>query len=268
MLGEPLPVEGVERLAALEHHVVRGVDDDVHRPHAGTAQPEAEPERRGLDVDGAHEAGTVVRAQVGSLDAHADVAGGGRPHLARPRPRMAEADAAQRRDLARDAEDRQAVAAVGRHLELEHRGRDPVERRAGNGVGRQEQHPAPIVAERELRLRAEDAGGGHAGEGRDARLLPVRQPGSGQRHRHALPRGEAGRARHDGDRRRVPDIHPTDPEPLRLRMRIDGDESPDPDAGVEPAHLLEALHGKAGQREALGQRLGRSAGDEVREPGQ
>ena len=44
--GELGEVVGVVRLAELEHHVVRDVDDVVDRAHAGTRQPLGHPRRR------------------------------------------------------------------------------------------------------------------------------------------------------------------------------------------------------------------------------
>ena len=51
----PLPqivgVEGVERLAVLQHHVVGDIDDVVDRPHPGGQQAPLHPGRRRLDGD-------------------------------------------------------------------------------------------------------------------------------------------------------------------------------------------------------------------------
>ena len=47
--GHAREVEGVARLAQLEHHVVREVDDVVDRAHAHELEPVAQPRRRGAD---------------------------------------------------------------------------------------------------------------------------------------------------------------------------------------------------------------------------
>src|SRR5439155_447845 len=92
-LDESLEVEGVQRLAALEHHVVGRVDHRVEGPHAGAPKAEPHPEGRGHDVDAAHDARAVARAEVGGLHAHAHLAHRGGARLARAGARMAEARA-------------------------------------------------------------------------------------------------------------------------------------------------------------------------------
>jgi hypothetical protein len=44
-VGELCQVEGVQRVAETDHHVVGDVDDAGDRPHAGSVQPRAQPER-------------------------------------------------------------------------------------------------------------------------------------------------------------------------------------------------------------------------------
>ena len=262
----------MQRLPALEHDMIRGVDDDVHRPHAGAAEAEPQPERRGLHGDAADDARAVARAAVGRLDAYADVLRGGRARLARPRPRMPERHAARRRDLAGDAQDRETVAAVGRHLELEDRVRDPGdidERRAGLGVVRQDEHPARVVTELELRLGAEHAGGLDAGERRRAHLPAVREPRARQRHRHALSRGQLRGTGHHRRRRPLAHVQAAHRQPFCVWMRLDGDQPCDADPRVEAADVLESFDGEPRKRQALGERLRRSAPrDELRKPGE
>ena len=80
-------VEGVQRLAEAEHDVVRDVDRQRDRPHAGLGEPGRHPPRgRRGDVDAAHDAGDVAvaaraapdRRVVGELDGEAAVARLGR----------------------------------------------------------------------------------------------------------------------------------------------------------------------------------------------
>jgi hypothetical protein len=69
-------VEGVERLAELEHHQVGDVDDDVDRAHAGGFELRREPRRARPDADAAHDARAVARAAVGVVDRDAHRGGG------------------------------------------------------------------------------------------------------------------------------------------------------------------------------------------------
>ncbi len=60
-------VEGVARLAELDHHVVREVDDVVDRPDADQLEPVAQPRRRRADRH-VEQARAEAAAQLGSLD--------------------------------------------------------------------------------------------------------------------------------------------------------------------------------------------------------
>jgi hypothetical protein len=125
---------------------------------------------------------------------------------------MAELRARHGGDLARDAEDGEPVAAVRRHLDGDHRvghTGDVRERCARRLLGQLE-HAARVLAEAELRLRAEHPGGGDAAELDGGHLAPVRQPRPRQRHGDDLVGGEARRARHDLDRRALPGLDAAD----------------------------------------------------------
>ena len=123
--GDAVEVEGVQRLAGQQHHVVGDVDDVVDRPLAGGDQPRLQPRRRRADRHVLEGARGEARAQVGCLDVDLDagdrVAGG--PRVVGPRRRR-QRRAGRRVDLARDAVDAEAVRPVGRDLELEHVGGD------------------------------------------------------------------------------------------------------------------------------------------------
>ena len=60
----------MQRLAALDHHVVGHVDDVADRPQPDHREPRLHPERRRPDADAANDARGVVRAEIGRLHAH------------------------------------------------------------------------------------------------------------------------------------------------------------------------------------------------------
>ena len=106
------PVEGVERAAEREHHVVRHVDDVRDRAHARADQPRLQPRRRGADRGADERAADVARAALEVVDANVDLfVAVARRIGARRRRELA---TVERRDLARDAVDREQVGPVGR----------------------------------------------------------------------------------------------------------------------------------------------------------
>ena len=62
----------MQRLAALEHDVVRHVDDVGDRPHADHGEPGLHPRRRRRDVYAVYDASRVARAEVRGVDVDAD----------------------------------------------------------------------------------------------------------------------------------------------------------------------------------------------------
>ena len=83
---QPVEVVAVDRLAELEHHVVRDVDQDAERADAGEREPRDHPRRRGLGrVDVAHDARDELRRADAPAD-RGDVVDGDRESRARPQP--------------------------------------------------------------------------------------------------------------------------------------------------------------------------------------
>ncbi len=72
--GELREVEGVHRMAALDEHVVRDVDDRADGPHAGGLQPRGHPRRRGDTRDVGNRA-DVPRPQLLVVDRDRDSIG-------------------------------------------------------------------------------------------------------------------------------------------------------------------------------------------------
>jgi hypothetical protein len=111
-------VEAVHRLAELEHHDVGDVHHRVDGAQAGAAQLLPHPQRRdGVRADAANDAPDEARA--GLRGAHLDrefvVITGARPGEARPAQRQA----VDQRDLARNAQHAEAVAAVRRQVDVD-----------------------------------------------------------------------------------------------------------------------------------------------------
>src|SRR6185503_19327929 len=112
-------VVGMERLSELEHHVVGYVDNG--RDGADAAALDALPDpcrRRSGGIDALDDAAAKTRARQWILDADAAPSGaaGGRRLERRLRQRYP----GDRRDFAREAQDRQAVGTIRRQLDLEH----------------------------------------------------------------------------------------------------------------------------------------------------
>ena len=115
--GEPVEVERVHRVAELEHDVIGHVNHVVDRPDVGRLESRRQPARRWSDLD-IHQRAHIAGAQVSVFDRHPDRV----PLVAIVRPQLwyPQVGAIHGADLARDAEHRQTVGAVGRDLEIEH----------------------------------------------------------------------------------------------------------------------------------------------------
>ena len=87
--AQRVEIEGVERIAEGEHHVVRDVDDVGDRAHAGSRDPRLEPRRRGRDCHVAEEPADVARAALVVLDGHVGRLRAGLPRIAAGRRRRA-----------------------------------------------------------------------------------------------------------------------------------------------------------------------------------
>ena len=189
----------------------------------------------------------------------------GAPRLAHARPRRPRSGApGQRRHLARDAEDRQAVAAVRRDLDLEHRvARRPAASRSGRarrGARGSSSTRARVVAEPELRLRAEHArptprrgSSTAARRGRPAGARPAAPP------RPRWPAASPGAAETTVQRLARPTSTRQTGSRSASRMRLDGDQTCRHGCARRgrPTSSMR-LDLEAGHRQALGERAGRS----------
>ena len=117
--GQSMQIEPVERLPELEHRVVRRVDDRVDRPHPAGDEPRLGLQRRGSRGDAAEHPRHVAETALGRVDPDARDAARALVGLLQGLVHRRQLDARERRDLARDPEDRQEVRTVGLHLDIE-----------------------------------------------------------------------------------------------------------------------------------------------------
>jgi hypothetical protein len=279
--AECRPVEGVQRLAELEEHQVRHVDDHVDRAHPGRGEPLGEPRRARPDRDAAHQPRAVARAAFGVLDLDVHRRGGGLALLFRLDRRHPQRTAEMRAHLARDAEDRRAVAAVRRERDLEHvvAGREHrVEPRTdGRCVGQDEDSVETERSEVDERARGERSesellrGADHPvrHDVADLRLLDLRAVGQRRpddRHGDLLPGGDVRRAAHDLDRLGAPEVDLADRQAIRIGMRLPIEDESDlegREVGPDALDRLD-LEPAARQRRRDRRRIGRV--DELGEP--
>ncbi len=213
-------VEGVQRAAEREHHVVRDVDDVRDRAHAGAQEPRLEPGRRLTHLHVPEEAPDVTRAAVEVVDADLQrlVAGASRIP-ARGRPQLGPC---QSRHLACDPVDRRQVGPVVERLDLEHvvSQRQHVRQRGARLERVRQQHDAAVVlAELELAL-----GEDHPLRDLAAQLAALDREGAaghdaaGHDHRDGRARAEVPGAADDRARLPVADVDARQLQPVRVRM--------------------------------------------------
>ena len=207
-------------MAQLPQHVVGDVHHVADGPEPARAQAGGHPRRRRAHAQAADDAHGIARAEVGRLHAHARqparrLARLAQRDLRRPQPR-----ARERRQLARHAQDRQAIGPVGRDLDLEHalvqaEVRDEVgaERRAVHG----EQAGLVLLAQPQLALGAQHAVRLHPAELGHPDGLAARQHRA--RRRECRPHADlrVRRAAHDG-KPRPPGAHAYEQQPVAVAL--------------------------------------------------
>ncbi len=268
--GDRDGVEGVRRLAQLEHRVVGGVHDVADRPHAGGQEAHLDPIRGRAHRHAAHPPPHEAAAEPRVLDGHGQaLRGGGSPTLLQPD--LGEADRRSRdgRDLAGQPHQGKRVAAVRLDVDVEDVVAEEVhERHAQGGLRREDQDSLGVPGQAELVARAEHA------VAHDAHLLgaldrPVaRQDRPRQGDRHALPRGDVRRAADDVEDVR-PDAHPREGEPVGARVLRHLEQLSRDDVAPLGPPALDSLHLHAQERQAVSQLLrGERNVDIVAQPGE
>ena len=262
-LPELRPVEGVERAAQREHHVVRHVDDVRDRAHAGADEPGLHPRRRATDLGAGERAADVARAALEVLDADVDLfVAVARRIGARRRRQLAPVE---RCDLARHAVDREQVGPVGRQLELEHvlaeRQHLP-QRRSRLGPVLEDEDAAVVLAQLELLLGEDHPARDLAPQLRLLELRPAREHRARKRDRNRCALAEVPRTADDLARLPLPHVDAAELEPVRVRMLPGLDDAADeivvgvPIRVGDPA-TKDVLHHRGRDREALRELVGR-----------
>src|SRR5207245_5291720 len=149
-------VIGVERLAELEHDVVRDVDHVVDGPHAGGDKTRLHPRGRRADLNAAQQRRGEPWAGAVIFDAHVETLW--RAGHKRDDPWHTETRAEEGGDLAGNADDLEAIGAI--RLELEREDcftEDLAERYAHGEIRVEDVNPLVLVAEAELLLREDHA---------------------------------------------------------------------------------------------------------------
>ena len=260
-------VEGVERVAEFEHHVVRDVDDVVDGALPGGAQPLLHPLRRGPDRHPLDDRGGVARAQVGGVDGdrrgvgHVGVALGV-VAVVRAHGLAGDGGARDGGGFAGDADHVHHVGAVRPRVHVEHHVAEVVGERAADGrVGGQFEDALVRLGEPELALGQHhpgrlDAADRRGLERRSLAVARVDELGAFARERDALPGGDVRRAAHDGPRLARAVLDGRELEAVGVRVRLDREHLGDRhQLAVPVADALDALDLGRGHREPLGERI-------------
>ena len=244
-VGEARVVEGVERLATFQHHVVGDIDDQPERAHAALLQALRHPVGRGAVLHASEDARRVARA-VGRLD---DDLGQGvhvRPVLLEGDVGLAQRAAQQRRELARDAYYGEAVGAVPGDLQVKDRlafRQDVGQRRARNCGGVEFHDAAVVVGEGQFLAGAEHAVRGDAAQlGRFDLEAAIGDGGADLRDGDLDAGAAVRRAAHDAKRLAVADGDGADMHVVGVRVRF---------ASEDFAHDEVLVKGGAGSLDAL-----------------
>ncbi len=158
----------MQRLAELEHRVVRGVDDRRHGPHAARRQPGLGPDGGRATAEPRDDARDVAGAPVDRIDTHRRRRPRGVVGLVELEHRLRERRARQHRDLAGHPQHAQQVGPVRLHLDVEHlvveteRGHDIVAR--GGRLAVEHEDALVQIGDGQLSRRAEHAVGDDASE--------------------------------------------------------------------------------------------------------
>ena len=256
-----LVVEGVHRLAILQHHIVGDIHDIVDGAHAAGPQPLPHPAGGGGDLDVFHHPGGVPQAEVGGLHLHAQVVADIVHRMLHLGGGEVEGLIKGGRRLPGQASDRQAVGTVGGDLEL-HAG--VVEPDGGADILPQ-LHVRLLEDEDAVLLGVGEVVGGEAqlrqGAEHPVALLPPQlaaadvlaagQPGVVHCHRYIVPLVDVLGAGDDLDQFRFAHIHLADKHVVGVGVPDDLLHAPHQDIFDLGALLLVALHLGAGHGHGL-----------------
>ena len=245
-------VVGMQWLAELEHHVIRHVHDGTDGPEASAAQPFSHPQRRARSgIQALDDAACEARAGGRRLESDREPLTRGVCHgFERWRRHLACDD---RRDLARDAQHRQHVAAIRRHVERQDRvveGERIAQRRPGHEFVGQLEDALVLLRQPEFARGAK-----HAVRLDAAQLCPADHAAAGEPRTHDGQRcfhasADVGRPAYDLQHCRAAARDLADGQLVGVGVAVDREHLADHDAlevarGGLDRFNLEAAHGEA-----------------------
>lgn len=249
-------VEGVQRLAELEHHVVGHVHQRADGADAATRQALLHPlGRRRLGIHAADDPSGITRAGLGCVQHDGTAVADHRRH--RLAGRQTQRLAGQGRHFPGDAAEAEAVGAVGRQLDRE---QGVVEGEVVPQVGTdrrilgQHQQTAAFIGDAQLLGRAQHA------EGLDTAQLgrldaETGQVGAHQRAGNPDAGGRIGRAADDLQQFALPRIHLADAQLVGVGMFFGLDDLRDHHLGEHGGHAVLLFHFQPRHGEQMPQRI-------------
>jgi len=280
-LNQQIEIEGMQRLAPLQHDVVGEIDNIVDGPHAGIGEPPLHPAGGRTDFDPLDQRGGVPGRQLGILNQHADLASDHFALLETACVRQLERLSRDRRHLAGHADHGQAASQVRCHLQLQNDIPHEVgQRHADRCIVLQDDDALVLVG------NAQFLEGADHGIGRDAANLrrlqfledfllhmAVEQDGTAQGDHHLLPLVSDLDVGRTGDQRLGPAFPISDDgqrEPIGIGMAFHFEDFADQDLVLVPhrsgflcldvqtigrrqAQHLDAGHFQTRQSKTLGQ---------------
>ncbi len=268
---QPIEIEGVERLAELEHHQVGDVHDVVDAALARGLEARRQPGRRRRDAHAPHDARRVAVAAGAVLDLDAHVRGCRAPALGGRAGREQERPPEEGAHLARDPEQGGAVAAIGRDLEVEdgvagpdHLGEGAPDRRRGV----EHEDAGVVVAETELSRRANHPVRGDAADLRALDARAARELAPDQSDGNALAGGHVRRPAHDLERLADAHVDAAHGEAVGVGVLLTREHVAHAQRREIGAAALRRLDLEAARNQARHQLLDRREVDPLGEPGE
>ena len=265
----------MQRAAHVQGEIVGDIDQRGDRAQTHRAQAVLDPFRRRAVAHPPDIAPGEERAglrPVTEFEAHGDRALEGPRHGLAPAGHALERAEAAGGEVARDAANAGAVAAIGCEADFDHRvvePRNPRVRRPERGVGRQFDDPLMLVRDAEFALGKQHAVALDAANRRLLQPEPgARNPASGRRE-HAHHAGVRIRRAADDLHLLRARIHQADPQAVRLRMRLGGEHARRREGSQVARAVLDAVHLETQHGQRLADLLERGLGVEmVLQPGE
>ncbi len=267
---EPGVVEGVQRLAQFEHHVIGDVDQRRDGADAAALEAPLHPVRRWRPgIDALEDAAEIERTGSRRIESDGTLIGDGGRNVGNLRQRGR--GAGYGRNLTGDSGQRQAVGAVRRQLQRKQavvKIEILTDRLPDRRIGRQNQEARGVFGDPQFPGRTEHARRLDAAHPGDLDHEIAGQLRARQGARHALADGDVRRAADDGRRLAAARIDPADIQAVGIRMTRHLQHLGDDDIVELRGDLVEFLDLEAGHGQLMGEFLARQFGiDEGSQPG-